>query len=250
MIRIAVCDNDVVFCHVVMSMLEHILYGKKYEIEEFANGRELLEEMEKTEEGCIYQLIILEVDLPFYDGIFVGQQLRRNTVYRDVMLVYLSAYDCAAERITDLHPFAYIRKNIAAPALQRKLETCIGALRKPVRYVAKGKVCRVVLEPEEILYLESVNRSTIVHCDNRACVELALPLKQVFRELMELDGYFLQPHKSFVVNSRRITGFSRTEVQLGDRIWVPASHSYHQKFMEAYLELFETNFSQNKIDNF
>ncbi len=243
LIRVAICDSDMAFCCVIRDILYDIFREQKCFVEDYANGAELMRDMK---EGKLFQVIILEVDLPILNGITLGRLIRQYTYGQDISIVYISYRRCGAEEVANIRPCGYIFKSQSIQKIKIEIEACVKDFHIPGRLVERRQKRILFFDPTKILYLESINRTTIVHESDVGERRLSTCLRDIYADLILIDSYFLQCHKSFVINARKITAYARNELELDLEWRVPVSHGYRQGLKDAYLQLFDTNLSKMK----
>ena len=81
------------------------------------------------------------------------------------------------------------------------------------------------IEYDSLLYIESLADYIKIHRDNGGEVMSKVKISHIENELPES---FVRIHRSFIVNTGKITSFSREEVNLGE-IMLPVSRTYRSK---------------------
>lgn len=88
----------------------------------------------------------------------------------------------------------------------------------------------VRIELNTITYIESLSDYVQVHTDNNTIIT-----KEKISALEEvLPNYFLRVHRSFLINTNRITSFNREEILVGD-VSIPIGRKFKQEAM-VFLE--------------
>jgi len=92
---------------------------------------------------------------------------------------------------------------------------------------ADRKMVKVFLK--EILYLESYRDYVIIHIDKNRELRVKLTLNHV--EEMVPKNQFIRIHRSYIVSLRKITAFTKTDVEIG-RKELPIGKSYANEFLK------------------
>lgn len=92
---------------------------------------------------------------------------------------------------------------------------------------ADRKMVKVFLK--EILYLESFRDYVIIHIDKDRELRVKLTLNHV--EEMLPENQFIRIHRSYIVSLRKITAFTKTDVEIG-RKELPIGKSYANGFLK------------------
>ena len=181
-------------------------------------------------------IVLLDINLGGeLDGIEVGQLLRLET---NCALVYLTANsdDDTFSRAKSNFPEAFLTKPFDEQRLLRTLDL-IATRRANVAPVAppykltdrlfvrhRERLTRLLLK--EVLFIKADRNYCHLQATNDAYV-LTKPLKSV---ATRLPGNFIQVHRSFVVNLKRVTEVMEQEIAIGNHR-VPLSRSYRDDFL-------------------
>ncbi|MDF2543330.1 MAG: response regulator [Herbinix sp.] len=116
MFKIAVIEDDVQLCNLISDVLSR--YG--YEIVKEFNYRNLTAELLNTEP----HLILLDINLPYYDGYHIARELRQKS---DIPIIMISARGTEAEQIRgfDLGADDYVVKPFSMEMLKVKINACL-----------------------------------------------------------------------------------------------------------------------------
>jgi len=87
---------------------------------------------------------------------------------------------------------------------------------------------------DKILYVEFLNRATVLHFLNGVQIKTSYPLKYWIEKLTEYG--FAQPYKCYVVNLKYISGISKDErdLFLSNNEKIPLSKFYKKTFTDNY----------------
>ncbi|MDY5577845.1 MAG: LytTR family DNA-binding domain-containing protein [Lachnospiraceae bacterium] len=240
MLRIALCDDDTIYCGKIIHILENLLVGSEFEIEDFSNGLELIAELE--EEQKTFDLFILDLDMPVMDGIETGFTLRNRSATKNSMIIFLTNYDSNISTITDIHPFAYIKKDFPEDVISKKLNDCFRHLsNSSIIYMIKCHSSYIPIPLNTLIYVESQARHTYFHMENGDTIECTSILSKVYEGIRILDTAFVQCQKSFIVNTRFISSFNCHTVILKNQYSIPISAKFKTELLSQYARLFLNN---------
>ncbi|MFA9377005.1 MAG: LytR/AlgR family response regulator transcription factor [Lachnotalea sp.] len=226
--NIAVCDDEINSLEVTKQCLasfENIpltAFG-------FLSGRELLESEE------IFDVILLDIDMPDLDGIETAQQIRiRNHA---IPIIFLTNYTDYTFRAFDVHAFAYLIKPVVPEKLFKALTDILSYIEeKPslnIEFITSDGVVR--LECNDIYYFEYQNRQVLLHT-NKGIYYLRVKISEIFKKM---KGYhFEMPHKSFVVNLFHIKIIKGYDIHMTNEDIIPLSQkksALFRKSMNEYL---------------
>lgn len=105
---------------------------------------------------------------------------------------------------------------------------------KQDRLVAQGKHNQThVIWTKEILYIEAVNTDSIIHCLNRDILS-----REPISELEQKAGdEFIKIHRSFIVNSKYITGIDRYHLTVRQKTELPIPEKKYREIKEKVLNV-------------
>ena len=163
MLRISICDDDIAGVDKLAMLIEKYCAekGLEYSLHSYTNGSDLL-----ASNLAECDLLFLDVDMGQENGIAIAHEIRKN--YRDIVLVYVSGYVQYAPAGYNVKAFAYILKN----DLDALFESTMNDVMKQMNF--RGMVYKIKINSEEvalplknIVYLESLDKTTIIHTNNR-----------------------------------------------------------------------------------
>lgn len=205
--RILLCDDD----PLVLQQMERLL--KKFfqkidlsspQIASYTSGEELLQSHDTGE------IAFLDVEMPGLSGIHTGERLKQENPKMKVFI--LTSYMDYLDEAMKFHVFRYLSKPVDEKRLFRNMKEALYQIEmetEPVPIETKDGV--VVRQAEEIIYIETDRRKTnIVTVDQ--VYETVQPMRD-WNALLRI-GCFFQTHRSFIVNMRYVTSFTKDTVNL------------------------------------
>ena len=234
--NIAICDDDIRIIESLKGLIEEYFSEKNipFSLSCFSDGKELI----NTDE--IFDLVIADIEMPDVNGIAAAkyaQSVNENTV---IMIV--TDHQEYLDDAMDINVYRYLPKPVDKERFLRGLE---GAL---IRYMKIS--VPVVIETEnetlklcsgDIIYLAIDNRYVTVYTK-----------KGEFRTRKSMNWWksylnphiFTQCHKSFLVNLKYVTNFTKEEVTLtvgGKNYSCHCSRRFYLKFKEAFFNFLSVN---------
>ena len=213
MFRIAICDDNQLFC----SEIENYLYShyddKDIDIDVFYTGEELYNVMKYDKD---FDLIFLDIEFQMLDGIAVGEMIRDKLNNEKVQIVYVSINDSYALELFKNRPLHFLVKPISQKQI---IEVTDKAMQLSERFnksfVFNFERSYYKLYYGDIMYFESNARKIIVHTING---EYSFYGK-LDKVEDETSPEFIRIHKSYLVNPAYITKYGMEQVVLSnDRI--------------------------------
>ncbi len=177
-------------------------------------------------------LIFLDVNMPK----LIGTELLR-TISHPPQVIFTSAHRDFAVEAFELDAVDYLLKPFSferfLKAVNKVLHTKTPLPELPtstisfVYFRAERKMVKVFLK--EILYIESYRDYVIIHMDEARELKVKLTLNHV--EGMLPGNQFLRIHRSFIVSIKKITAYTKTDVEIG-RAELPIGKSFAKVFLK------------------
>lgn len=235
--RILLCDDD----PVILSQMERLLkvffheHGlSQPEIASYTDGEKLLTSQDTGE------IAFLDVEMPGLSGIHTGERLKKRNPRMKIFI--LTSYMDYLDEAMKFHVFRYLSKPIDKKRLFRNMKEALYQIEmetKPVPIETKDGF--VVRQAEDILYIEAVQRRTQVVAVDQV-YESPLPMRD-WQSLLQI-GCFYQTHRSFLVNMRYVTSFSKDTVKLtspnGQNYTAYLTKRNYSSFKSAFLLYLES----------
>lgn len=147
MIKIAICDDEILWMTEIKSCIELCCKQKtiRAQIDTYSSGESLLENNKN------YDLVFLDIEMGIVDGITVAEQIRKKNT--QVTIVFITAYDKYWKDAYKVHAFQYLVKPFSKEEMGEVLkdfeEKQNSSMRKIKVDVENGSV---YLEEKDILY--------------------------------------------------------------------------------------------------
>lgn len=174
-------------------------------------------------------LLFLDIQMPMITGI---EFLR--SLHNPPKVIFTTAYREYALESYELDVVDYLLKPISFERFLKAINKYQGTIEiKTVKssaeeepdghmYIKANKKHHKVLY-SDILYAESLKDYLRIHT-----TQISITTKQKISDLeRSLPSYFLRTHRSYIINTRKITAFTAQDVEIGD-IEIPIGISYKQ----------------------
>lgn len=207
--RILLCDDD----PAVLQQMERLLRkffqqigAKPPEIALYTDGEKLIQSHDTGE------IAFLDVEMPGLSGIYTGERLKKANPR--IKIFILTSYMDYLDEAMKFHVFRYLSKPVDEKRLFRNMKEALYQIEmetEPVPIETKDGI--IVRQAEEIVYIETDRRKTnIITVDQ--VYETVHPMRD-WDALLQI-GCFFQTHRSFIVNMRYVTAFTKDIVTLAD----------------------------------
>jgi two-component system LytT family response regulator len=208
-------------------------------LELVAECRSAFEAMEFITNNQV-QLIFIDINMPELSGMEFVKSLS-NKPY----VIFTTAYsEYAVEGFvvdaTDylLKPISYSGFLKAANKVKDLIDLSAKSqpvtTRPPVTHIfVKSEYKLVRVDLADIKYIESMHEYIKIHLVNNKPVMTMLSMKSIEEQLPH--DQFMRIHRSFIVNLSKITVIERNRIVFDNKVYIPVSEQYKNKFQE-YVE--------------
>lgn len=227
--RIAICDDNRQECIHVKSLCESCGIEEPISYSIFTSGHDLLCE---AENGGIFDIIFLDVDMPLINGIETGKKLRH--ISKSCVIIFVTAHPEYAIDAFECQAFHYLLKPCSAEKLREVLTHAFSRLDLLHKYhVIKLKDRILSLPIKDICYIEYSNKYIIYHMTSEDISERN-SIQNVY-ESVRVHGFFLV-HQGFIVNMDKIKVIEKDEIVLQDDRRVPMSRRKKAELSIEYMK--------------
>ncbi len=228
--RAAICDDERYNAEKVGNAVEDFFSEKEMptELSYFGKGSALLQ---SVKDGAVYDAIFMDINLVTEDGISIIGELR--SLGCSVPVIFVTSYENRAIDGYDVDAFAFVVKKNMKEKLPKVLEKLYSQLYEKRTVTVNTKDGIQLVNVDEILYIESDNRATLVHTFDG----MATDTRSVthFAGLLSPDD-FVEVHKSVYVSIPRIKRINADTVELEDGTVLPLSRRNRKPVMYAVMK--------------
>lgn len=232
MLKIAICDDDKLFC----TELENMLYTISQELKILVSidlYYHAISFKKRIQDKQDYDLIFLDIELNEMLGSELGDFIRNHMNWQKVGIIYISVKSNYAMSLFKTRPHDFIIKPIIYKEVKDSFETFIKLYHtnnKVFQYKQGTSYHKIFYD--DILYFESINKMIKIHCIN----ETVSFYGKLIDIVDELSHDFLNIHKSFLVNYNKISKFHYDEIVLINGETLPISQSKRQEVRKIQLK--------------
>lgn len=237
MIKVAICDDDIVTTGRIESMLYDIAKGKFIQIdtEVFWKGKHLAEAVENS--AC-FDVIFLDIEMGCEDGITVARRIRETD--KNVLIVYVTSYESYMKESFSVRPFRFLVKPVGETQMAACFEAAceeISSADSYFRYSYQRLNRKILIR--DIFYFESKRRKVYIATEKET-LELYGKLNEIEESLKASKGTFLRVHQSFLVNYKHIEGLAYDFIVMDNGKRISISEDRRKHIGEQYCEMEDT----------
>lgn len=227
-LKIAVCDDEVVFAEKLKKIISSYLKEKQisYEIHLYQSGKALLED---RIDAASYQIIFLDINMDDMNGIETARNLRELT--GETYLIFVTAFIKYTLEGYTVDAVRYILKtNVCFE--QSVFESLDAVLQKmayqPCMKEFAFREGNRELSLEKILYVESnLHMLTFYVLDHGIQTYTMYETLNNISKLFPED--FVRAHQSYLVNTRYVKKFLKGKLTLRENMVLPVSRRYEKE---------------------
>lgn len=194
----------------------------------FTKGSELISSINS---GTEYDAIFMDINLVTEDGISIIAKLRDTGV--TVPVIFVTSYENRAIDGYDVDAFAFVVKKNMGEKLPKVLQKLYSHLYEKRTVTVSTKDGIQLVNVDDILYIESENRSTLVHTFGGSITDTRSVTH--FAGLLSTDD-FVEVHKSVYVSIPRIKRINADTVELEEGTILPLSRRNRKPVMYAVMK--------------
>lgn len=225
---IAICDDEPAVRDALRERVRRC--QPRADVRLYESGEELLA-------GDLPDILFLDIQMDGISGMDAAKALRKNA--KDVVIIFVTAIEEQVFDAFDVGAFHYLVKPFSDGKFEQVLEKAVRQVaqktaktdeKRPKQIVVQDGIHQHFVEAGRIVYAEVFNRTVTIHLANGE-----ITYRGSLRDLEAMAGEdFYRPHRSFLVNLKKVTGYSRSEILLADSR-VPIGRGHYADFVKAFM---------------
>lgn len=229
MIKIAICDDDK---NTLQELVNYIrLYEKEnlteFDIYDYLSGEDLLQNYRMD-----FDIIFLDIKMNKINGIETARIIRLKDP--NIPIFFLTSIKKYALYGYELNVINYLIKPLSYNKFRRELSKALYQVQISKQFVViKNDSGYFKIYFNSILYIESYNRSTLIHREQEKIIS-SHNMKQI--EGILDSALFFRCHTSYIVNFKYVRDVIGNDIFLSNNIHIPLSRKKKKQFLEAWLE--------------
>lgn len=224
--RIAVCDDEEVVYHRILSLLEGT--ADRYLIDYYPSGESIL----RSEK--VYDIVFLDIEMGLINGLKVAKQLRKQG--RNEYIIFLTSHTEFMVEAFKVRAFRFLCKPIDRKAFFEAITEAENEMLGKEKVIISSYGNKYVVAQEDIAYIESLGDGTCVHTENGEYIN-SKTLK--YWEGVLDSTLFYKSHKTYLVNFGYVQVVNQNDALLsvnGNEVIIPISRRQKTEFKQLYME--------------
>lgn len=220
MIKLIIVDDEPKAIQMLESYVAHFPM-----LQSLASFRNALKAFEYLAQNKV-DLILLDINMPHLSGLALSKMIDPA-----IQIIFTTAYSEYAAESYEVNAIDYLLKPISLERFGKAISKVLhqaGQIEESPKQqlLIKSGSRQYPVQLSEILYLEKDGNYISYFLSEGKVVAR----QSIAEALKELPSHFVQCHKSFIVNCRKISFFEKDEIRLAD-IKIPIGNSYRESFL-------------------
>lgn len=230
MLKIAICEDNTIHAEMILSVLEKEL-SQPCHTYVFSSGTELLATVSSG-----FDIICMDIQLEqgCTSGIQLAQQISLSCP--DTQIIFISQFLEYASPVYETKHVYFVYKEQLSTYLPKALLAAVRNLENCHEHYLEFDFNKMHyrIPQREILYLERNLRTTYVHTKDGNVYSTAPKLQELQKQL---QPFFCQCHRSFLVNLNTVKTLNRSCAVLSDNTYIPIGRNYYSEIKKNFLLL-------------
>ena len=224
--KIAICDDELMLLNETKIQLEEAYKSLDLMIYPFQDGRKLIDSIEKT----TYDLIILDIEMPFIDGLSVARKLRE--LGEKTALVFLTSHLEYALKGYEVNALRYLTKPVKKEQLTEIINHLVEKNSEVKKIMLKSDDEMLMLPISDVLYMEARNQDVRV-VTKEGDYFRRYNIRDYEEELRQY--FFVRCHRSYLVNLSHVAKITGKDIIIDNGEMIPLSRTKEKSVKEALI---------------
>ena len=227
MMRVCVCDDDVLLCHKLSHDLEIYAFQNKVDME----ITEHYDPSEIINQSPMYDVLFLDIRFGTEDsGYQVARTLRESN--KEVTIIFLSSLRRYLPDGYKVQAFRYLLKPVQTQQLNETMDDLmvfLGAKQVSPFISVRSLAGRELVATEELILVESapsVRLRNLYRQEGVVCTRESL--KELYKKLPK--DRFVPVHKCYIVHCKYVKNIHNNIICMQNGVRIPLGRSYKQEF--------------------
>ena len=228
--RIALCDDQIEYAETLLVKLKSFEAFSCAKLDLFSSGNQLLQSVEN---GNIYDLFFLDIDMPGIDGLELGRRL--NSYCKKAIIIFVTNHEKYAIDAFDCDACGYLLKNCDEGRFSGTIEKAIRRYRALNQNIFLDTETGTATVPvDSILHIEYSGRRCHYYTTSGEYIIIRRSLNSALSELQEFG--FIRIHQYRIVNLAKIRMIQKNSLVLVDNSTIELSRYRRDEAFQKYVE--------------
>ncbi len=205
MMKILICDDDILVLRRVTDLIRKIQIGYKInlDVDIKSNGDFIFSN------DAVYDIAVVDIEMPGISGLELTEKLKSENP--DVIVIILTSFADYLDNAMKIQVFRYLSKPIDENRFNKNfleaLDYC-KQISKQIVVERYDEICSI--RTKDILYIENKKHGSIIVTKYSMYENNKKPSE--WYEIINQPNCFIQSHKSYIVNLQNVINFNKTTV--------------------------------------
>ena len=235
MYKIALCDNNINYMQHLESKIKSYCQerGIPIYLQSFTDSDSV---MDHIEEKNMFDIYILELDMPCYSGIEITKKIREHS--NTAAIIFLSNHTGYAVDGYGLDVFRYVLKDDTEQNWEKILDDLFShadCLKDDRVYIISNQKKYVKLYLDDIVYIYKDNKNAVFILQNGQKETERKPLRNVYQNLNRKNMILLD--KGIILNIHYVKAINGCDIELHNNIMLTTSKPHIEQLKRMLLAL-------------
>lgn len=241
MFNIVFCDDNTQFLVLLKDVVQDacrkiVPQGEEFSVgPAFGSGKEVIEYIKHHH----VDVLLLDIDMPNLNGFEVAKFLCKE--YKNIKIIFMSAYDNFVYSAFEFYPFAYLRKAHISEELPKVIKRVLEKLHEPERQLQLITNSGIkTVDVKSIAYVESKRNYYSVYLIHGREYTCRGTLTDFENEVLKYD--FFRIHSAYLVNLEHVERMLENGFLLVQNTSLPIAQRRMKEFKNIYMEYIRRSF--------
>jgi DNA-binding LytR/AlgR family response regulator len=235
MLRIAICDDNIADLSNMVSIINSYKALKSdMHIIEYTAFNSALDLISALESGQQYDLLLLDILMPFMTGMEVAKEIRQFN--QDIKIIFSTSSSEFAVESYSVGAYYYALKPIWKDKLFIILDKVLAEMESQadISFLIKGKTGLTRVCINKLEFAEVIGRTIYYHLADGSVLEAIGSMSELEKKLLP-NPCFIKPHRSYIVNMEHIDTLSQKEIKMRSLSSVLISKANYSTVKSEYM---------------
>lgn len=222
-LRIGICDDEPVDLAQIMDLVKLYDHDSQLMVTAFSHASDLLDAAKKL----VFDIVLLDIEMEPPNGYEIAKKL--IDLPEPPVVIFATKSNAYALKGYGI-AVRYLQKPVTRDDFYEAMDAAIAdAIAHRLTFQIDNTLVSIRLR--DVQYIETFGHYTVVHTDQES-YRFRSTLKEMMAKLPK--GYFVSPHKSFIVNLEHIRSASASEISMNCGVKIPIGRKRMSDFNEAF----------------
>lgn len=221
-LRIGICDDEPVDLAQIMDLVKLYDRDNQLLVTTFSHASDLFDAAKKL----VFDIVLLDIEMDPPNGYEIAKKL--IDLPEPPVVIFATKSNAYALKGYGI-AVRYLQKPVTRDAFYEAMDAAIAdAIAHRLTFQIDNTLISIRLR--DVQYIETFGHYTVVHTDQES-YRFRSTLKEMMAKLPK--GYFVSPHKSYIVNLEHIRSASASEISMNCGAKIPIGRKRMSDFNEA-----------------